>query len=84
MYPKLIKPNTLVIQEGDIGSHLYVSAEGEFDIYRGTNFQHSFGPGVAFGELALLYNTKRLRSISGTLYMIQQQKCTSTISRFIN
>ncbi|XP_031781151.1 cGMP-dependent protein kinase isoform X3 [Nasonia vitripennis] len=64
MYPKLIKPNTLVIQEGDIGSHLYVSAVGEFDIYRGTNFQRSFGPGVAFGELALLYNTKRLRSIS--------------------
>lgn len=47
------------------GSHLYVSAEGEFDIYAGNQFQRSFGPGIAFGELALLYNTKRLRSISG-------------------
>ncbi|XP_012273063.1 cGMP-dependent protein kinase 1 isoform X2 [Orussus abietinus] len=64
MYPKQIPINTLVIREGDIGSHLYVSAEGEFDIYEGNKFQRSFGPGVAFGELALLYNTKRLRSIS--------------------
>ncbi|XP_051156958.1 cGMP-dependent protein kinase 1-like isoform X1 [Leptopilina boulardi] len=64
MYPKQIPSNTLVICEGDIGSHLYVSAEGEFDIYEGSKFQRSFGPGVAFGELALLYNTKRLRSIS--------------------
>lgn len=47
------------------GSHLYVSAEGEFDIYQGSKFQRSFGPGIAFGEIALLYNTKRLRSISG-------------------
>ncbi|EFN77617.1 cGMP-dependent protein kinase 1 isoform X1 [Harpegnathos saltator] len=64
MYPKQIPISTLVIREGDIGSHLYVSAEGEFDIYEGNKFQRSFGPGVAFGEIALLYNTKRLRSIS--------------------
>lgn len=64
MYPKQVLPSTLVIREGDIGSHLYVSAEGEFDIYQGSKFQGSFGPGVAFGEIALLYNTKRLRSIS--------------------
>ncbi|XP_011689727.1 PREDICTED: cGMP-dependent protein kinase, isozyme 1-like isoform X2 [Wasmannia auropunctata] len=64
MYPKQIPANTLVIREGDIGSHLYVSAEGDFDIYEGNKFQRSFGPGVAFGEIALLYNTKRLRSIS--------------------
>ncbi|KAG7188202.1 hypothetical protein KM043_016077 [Ampulex compressa] len=64
MYPKQIPPNTLVISEGDIGSHLYVSAEGEFDIYQGNKFQRSFGPGIAFGEIALLYNTKRLRTIS--------------------
>ncbi|XP_076233535.1 cGMP-dependent protein kinase 1 [Calliopsis andreniformis] len=64
MYPKQIPPSTLVIREGDIGSHLYVSAEGEFDIYEGNKFQRTFGPCVAFGEIALLYNTKRLRSIS--------------------
>lgn len=64
MYPKEIPSNTLVIREGDMGSHLYVSAEGKFDIYQGNDFQRTFGPGVAFGEIALLYNTKRLRTIS--------------------
>ncbi|KAL6418039.1 hypothetical protein ACFW04_012386 [Cataglyphis niger] len=64
MYPKQIPANTLVIREGDIGSHLYVSAEGEFEIYQGSKFQRRFGPGIAFGEIALLYNTKRLRSIN--------------------
>lgn len=44
---------------------MYVSAEGEFDIYEGNKFSRSFGPGIAFGELALLYKTKRLRSING-------------------
>ena len=53
MYSKQIPPNTLVIQEG------------EFDIYEGNTFQRTFGPGVAFGEIALLYNTMRLRSIKG-------------------
>lgn len=48
-----------------VGSHLYVSAEGEFEIYQGSKFQRRFGPGIAFGEIALLYNTKRLRSING-------------------
>ncbi|XP_015520818.1 cGMP-dependent protein kinase, isozyme 1 [Neodiprion lecontei] len=63
MHPKLVPPGTLVIRQGDIGSHLYVSAEGEFNIFEGEALQSTFGPGVAFGELALLYNTKRLRSI---------------------
>ncbi|XP_047348576.1 cGMP-dependent protein kinase 1-like isoform X1 [Vespa velutina] len=76
MYPKQFPPNTMVIREGDIGSHLYVSAEGEFDIYQGSKFQRTFGPGVAFGEIALLYNTKRLRSIgvkkSGKVWVLDR------------
>ncbi|XP_076755782.1 cGMP-dependent protein kinase, isozyme 1 [Xylocopa sonorina] len=63
MYPKRVKANTRLITEGEVGSHMYVSEEGTFQIYVGTTHQGSFGPGVAFGELALLYNTKRLCSI---------------------
>lgn len=73
------------------GSHLYVSAQGEFDIYNGKIFQRSFGPGVAFGELALLYNTKRLRSISGTfhylltkLYIVTQFTNSNVSAPFLN
>ncbi|KAJ8680185.1 hypothetical protein QAD02_015972 [Eretmocerus hayati] len=63
MYSKEIAPNTRIIQEGDIGSHLYVSEKGVFQVYQGSTYESSFGPGVAFGELALLYDTKRLRSV---------------------
>lgn len=63
MYPKEVKANTRLIREGETGSHLYVSEEGNFEIYVGDTYYGSFGPGVAFGELALLYNTQRLCSI---------------------
>ncbi|CAL7947697.1 unnamed protein product [Xylocopa violacea] len=63
MYPKRVKAKTRLITEGEVGSHLFVSEEGTFQIYVGLSHQGSFGPGVAFGELALLYNTKRLCSI---------------------
>ncbi|XP_043281708.1 cGMP-dependent protein kinase, isozyme 1-like [Venturia canescens] len=63
MYPQEIPPKTRLIREGDIGQHLYVSEEGKFDVYEGAEKQGSFGGGVAFGELALLYNVKRLCSI---------------------
>lgn len=49
-----------------VGSHLYVSEKGMFEVYQGPIYESNFGPGVAFGELALLYNTKRLRSVDGT------------------
>ncbi|CAK9821939.1 cGMP-dependent protein kinase, isozyme 1 [Anthophora retusa] len=63
MYPNRVKANTRIIHEGETGSHLYVSEEGTFEIYVGNTYHGSFGPGVAFGELALLYDTRRLCSI---------------------
>ncbi|XP_050577237.1 cGMP-dependent protein kinase 1-like isoform X1 [Bombus affinis] len=63
MYPEQVRANTRIIHEGEVGSHMYVSEEGTFEVYVGNTCHESFGPGVAFGELALLYNTKRLCSI---------------------
>ncbi|XP_020299742.1 cGMP-dependent protein kinase, isozyme 1-like isoform X2 [Pseudomyrmex gracilis] len=63
MYPKTIEGQTRLIQQGETGSHLYVSETGTFEIYVNDTFYGNFGPGVAFGELALLYNTTRLSSI---------------------
>lgn len=77
MYPKKVKANTRIIQEGETGSHLYVSEEGTFKICMNNIYQENFGPGVAFGELALLYNTKRLCSIDactdGKLWVMERQ-----------
>ena len=48
---------------GDIGSYLYVTAEGEFDVIKGKKVLGRLGAGKAFGELAILYNCKRTASI---------------------
>jgi CRP-like cAMP-binding protein len=38
--------NSFIINEGDSGNFLYVSAEGMFEVIKGGNFIKSFGPGV--------------------------------------
>ncbi|KAJ9596441.1 hypothetical protein L9F63_012525, partial [Diploptera punctata] len=63
MYSKEIEAEQNIITEGETGSHLYVSAEGSFVVYVGCSKINTFGPGVAFGELAILYNTKRNATI---------------------
>ncbi|XP_046819780.1 cGMP-dependent protein kinase egl-4-like isoform X2 [Vespa crabro] len=63
MQPQEVLANTRLIQEGETGSHLYVSESGNFEIYVGKTYYGRFGVGVAFGELALLYNMRRLCSI---------------------
>jgi len=47
------------------GSHLYVSAEGEFEVIKEGKVLGRMGPGKAFGELAILYNCTRTASIRG-------------------
>lgn len=49
-----------------VGSHLYVSAEGTFYVSQDTRTLGTLKSGVAFGELALLYNCKRTASVRGT------------------
>ncbi|XP_067013580.2 cGMP-dependent protein kinase, isozyme 1 isoform X3 [Anabrus simplex] len=63
MYIKELHGDSFLIQEGEIGTHLYVSAEGKFEIIKGGVVLGQFGPGVTFGELAILYNCKRKASI---------------------
>nr|CAD7429513.1 unnamed protein product [Timema monikensis] len=46
--------------------HLYVSAEGQFEVHKQGNVLGSFGSGRVFGELALLYKVKRNASIRAT------------------
>lgn len=52
---------------------MYVSEEGNFEIYVDNTFYGNFGPGVAFGELALLYNTKRMSSIDGIVAQLNDK-----------
>ncbi|RVE50108.1 hypothetical protein evm_005314 [Chilo suppressalis] len=63
MSPQEFPPGSLIIREGESGSHLYVSAYGEFEVLKGGQVVKTFGAGEAFGELAILYKAKRFASI---------------------
>jgi signal-transduction protein with cAMP-binding, CBS, and nucleotidyltransferase domain len=64
-----IGANTTVIQQGENGDDFYVVQSGILEIYirSSTGSQqkvgNSLGPGSAFGELALMYNTPRAATI---------------------
>jgi CRP-like cAMP-binding protein len=47
-----------------------VSAKGKFEVFVNDENVNSFGPGRAFGELAILYNTKRNATIRGKVVPI--------------
>ncbi|XP_065161153.1 cGMP-dependent protein kinase, isozyme 1-like [Atheta coriaria] len=63
MYPRGYQKGTYVIREGDNGAHLFVSAEGEYEVIKDGNVLGRMGTGKAFGELAILYNCTRTASI---------------------
>jgi len=63
MHEKKVAKGSYVIREGESGSHLYVSAEGEYDVIKDGKVLGRLGAGKAFGELAILYNCKRTASI---------------------
>jgi cGMP-dependent protein kinase len=63
MYLKEYPAGSYVIREGEAGAHLFVSAEGDFEVMKEDKVLGNMGPGKAFGELAILYNCTRTASI---------------------
>lgn len=63
MSPQEFPAGSLIIREGESGSHLFVSAFGQFEVLKGGHVVKKFGPGEVFGELAILYKAKRFASI---------------------
>uniref|UniRef100_A0A8D8A7Y8 cGMP-dependent protein kinase n=1 Tax=Culex pipiens TaxID=7175 RepID=A0A8D8A7Y8_CULPI len=63
MYSREFRAGEYVIHEGQAGSHLYVSASGNFEVLKDSKSLGFMGPGKAFGELAILYNCTRTASI---------------------
>lgn len=66
MIPQVLKANSYVIKEGETGNQFYVSAEGEYEVIKDGVCIKTFGPGVVFGELAILYKARRFASIKVT------------------
>ncbi|XP_041363181.1 cGMP-dependent protein kinase 1-like isoform X2 [Gigantopelta aegis] len=63
MYEKKIKQGHYIIKEGEQGQHLYVSADGEYEVQKDNQHLGRMASGRAFGELAILYNCTRTASV---------------------
>lgn len=63
MEPKSFSAGSYVLRQGQAGIHLFVSADGDFEVIQDEKILGHMGPGKAFGELAILYNCTRTASI---------------------
>jgi CRP-like cAMP-binding protein len=70
LFEKAYAPSEVVFQEGDPGKGLFVVLDGEVEILRegpqGPLRIASFGPGTAFGELALIDDLPRSATARAT------------------
>lgn len=62
--PKVVSPGENIITQGDIGDTFYLIEDGLVDVYikKGGADEikvHTYKPGDAFGELAIMYNAPR-------------------------
>ena len=74
-----VSQGEMVITQGDEGNDYYVVRSGEYSVLlkqAGDTPVHTYHPGGAFGELALLYNKPRAASIkckeAGSLYALDR------------
>ncbi|XP_054724471.1 cGMP-dependent protein kinase, isozyme 1-like [Uloborus diversus] len=63
MHTQHFAQGTLVIRQGDVGSHLFVSTENELEVTKDGEIIGKVMPWRAFGELAILYNCTRTASV---------------------
>ncbi|KAK0175395.1 hypothetical protein PV327_009146 [Microctonus hyperodae] len=82
MYPVSFPVGAIIIQEGDVGSTVYVMEEGKVEVSRDGKYLSTLAPVKVLGELAILYNCKRTATITAAtdcqLWAIDRQ-CFQTI-----
>ncbi|KAI3660200.1 hypothetical protein MP638_004474 [Amoeboaphelidium occidentale] len=64
MFERAVKKDELIIKQGDEGDNFYVVDSGLFQVSINDKKVVEIGPGGSFGELALMYNTKRAATIT--------------------
>lgn len=63
MFERKVSSGTAVIVQGAEGDNFYVVDEGKFSVQVDGKEVVQIGPGGSFGELALMYNTKRSATV---------------------
>ncbi|VEN57676.1 unnamed protein product [Callosobruchus maculatus] len=62
-YMREVSAKDTIIKQGDEGRHMYISISGKFQIIVNGKIEEEFDDVRVFGELAILYNAKRLATI---------------------
>lgn len=79
MFEKKVKPEDVIIRQGDDGDNFYVIESGNYNAYVGEDNKHvhTYENRGSFGELALLYNMPRAATIKavteGQLWALDRQ-----------
>ena len=58
-----VTKNTVIFEQGAIGSYFYIIVKGEVDIFVNKEKVNTFNAGDSFGELALLHGAPRSATI---------------------
>ncbi|KAB0798486.1 hypothetical protein PPYR_09479 [Photinus pyralis] len=76
MYDRTVKENEIIIKEGSVGTQLYISANGTYKVIIKNKLVSTFDDNRVFGELAILYDAKRLATIEalsdGRVWVLEQ------------
>jgi hypothetical protein len=79
MYSRDVDFGEFIVRENEPGNHLFVSAEGEFEIIVNDKVLGTLPAGKAFGELAILYNCRRTATVRGKWRENQIKCCHATV-----
>lgn len=84
MYCRDVDVGEFVVRENEPGNHLFVSANGEFEVIVNGKTLGTLQAGKAFGELAILYNCRRTASIRGRVEISNHLKSSLILIKLIN
>ncbi|KAL3283502.1 hypothetical protein HHI36_006641 [Cryptolaemus montrouzieri] len=85
IYSQEVQAGDIIIQEGEIGSQLFISASGKFEVSTKAGYILDFDDIRVFGELALLYNEKRKATVravtKGRLWVLENRTFKEIVKR---
>ncbi|KAK2589063.1 hypothetical protein KPH14_001898 [Odynerus spinipes] len=85
MYPITFSRGSIIVNEGDVGSTVFVLEEGKVEVSRDGKYLSNLTPGKVLGELAILYNCKRTATITAAvdckLWAIDRQSFQTIMMR---
>lgn len=58
-----VDPQTIIFEEGELGDSLFLIAEGEAEILKGSQLMTSLGRGEVFGEMSMLIEEPRSATV---------------------